>query len=211
MFQNKDKDQLLTELNQLGLHPSGRKIRSDKGKPHTPSRQPRSDQGQNRQDYTTSGSAHNKRVFQTFLLSHSGPSGDDLIRDTNMIFPPHITSYFKIVKSRLGQTYSSSVKRQNHPEQLRWRWWFSELQSANNQTDKDYWTKHICDWYFIYQYDLSFWTYSEWAYAYHTQIAGHPNRTPHDRIMLSYTDYLDGLYGIPTYDDKGEVIWSKSR
>lgn len=46
--QDKDKDKLLNQLQDLGVHPSGRKIRSDKGQSRT-NIKPRSDKGKSRQ------------------------------------------------------------------------------------------------------------------------------------------------------------------
>lgn len=161
----------------------------------------RSDIGSKRDGYSKKASFH-KKAFQQFLLSNTTEYGDTLFRDANMIFPPNITNYYKRVTTKTGQSYRSSVSRKNHPELLRWRWWFAEWLEAGSHEEKKVWTDKICDWYFIHSDELDLWTYNEWAWAYYKTINGNPNRG-NDRIILSY-----GIE-IPTYDEKGEMIWPK--
>jgi hypothetical protein len=166
-----------------------------------------------------------------FIRVHknSDGTGDNLTRDANMIFPPNVTSFYKQVRvkestyldkrtgtmqQKQAYTYSSSRKRPNHPEELRWRWWFRELQESyrpyvGTPTDKQVWVNRICKWYFIKEEDLRDWTYQEWAWAYVNAVRGHPNRGPDNEIILSYDAFLRGDYTIPNFDIDGNIIWPK--
>lgn len=114
-----DKEALLQELEALGIHRSGRKVRSDKGKEHPYVRKtklPRLDKGLKRVKYDTTSAAYHKKVFVTFLRSNTDMErgeGDNLIRDINLIFPPQTTNYYKKVVVK-DHTYRSSQKRKNH-------------------------------------------------------------------------------------------------
>lgn len=186
---NQDKDKLLTQLQDLGVHPSGRKIRSDKGQSRV-NIKPRSDKGKSRQSYTTDGSAYHRKVYTTLLRANSAPNGDTLLTmDKNLIFPSKITGYY--VPDR-----RTSVQRNNHPELLRWRWLFAEYNDASGVT-KDFWKSKVLRWYFIKEKDLPYWTYEEWAFAYDSQIDGHENRRIPNPIILDYDDFLNGKYGFP--------------
>lgn len=199
------KDKLLAELEELGVHPSGRKVRADKGQSrnnYKRSGAPRSDLGQSRETYTKTAAYH-KKIFNTFLRGHTNPdgTGDNLMRDPNGIFPPNVTNYFKVTISR-GMMYKTSTKRRNHPELLRWQWWMAEYKENSSE-----WVNRICKWYFIKPEDIELWTYTEWAWAYVKAISSRDNRATPTPIILSYNDYLDGVYGMPKFDDKGETIW----
>lgn len=211
----KTKDQLLKELAELGVHPSGRKIRTDVGKSHnyTKTKNPskpraaRKDAGQVRNTYTKTASYH-KRIFTSYIAAHTdGESNDDLIRDFNEIFPPNVNSRYKLIVSKNGHQYRSPVKRRNHPEALRWAWWFAEWQEADTLESKIAWETRISNWYFIRVVDMPMWTYPEWAWAYVKAIGGNPNRDQASPIILHYDDFVAGIYGIPTYDDKGDLMW----
>lgn len=213
----KSKDELLKELQALGVRSDGRKIRSDKGKSrpkynrlHTP---PRSDKGFSRPHYSKEGPRYHERIFTQFITAHVDPTGfgDNLTRDTNMIFPPHITSYYKLITRVDGTTYRSSVRRRNHPEELRWNWFMAEYR--HNPKD---WEELVCNWYFITKEDLRYgmWTYNEWAWSYVNAISGHPNRVQdgvesHMVVTLLYDAFAEGAYGQIQYDDNGLVDWSK--
>lgn len=205
----KSKAELLAELEELGVHKDGRKVRTDKGssrQPYARTNLSRADKGVPRDDYTVTPKVH-QRIFTTFLSAHLTPDGmgDNLTRDINGIFPPNVTSYYKIVKRADGTTYMSSTKRRNHPEQLRWNWWMAEYEA-----DPEGWAKRITDWYSIQEHEISMWTYNEWAWAYVDAIGGHPNHHSNpNRIILSYEHYLNGFYGYPKYDEKGDLIWTK--
>jgi len=211
----KTKEELLQELEELGIGKTGRKLRTDKGQSresYTRSSQPRADKGQQRGNYVKSAAYH-KNIFASFIIAHTNESGDLLTRDSNEIFPPQITSYYKLIITKSGQQYRSSVKRANHPEQLRWRWWFMEWTEAKDAGIKAMWTRRICDWYFIKADDLDLWTYEEWAWAYYTQLDGQFNRLVEGRMartILSYTDSMAGNYGVPNRDKDGDIIWSKT-
>ena len=71
--------------------------------------------------------------------------GDTLTRDANMIFPPNTTHFYKPVhvkastyldkktgirQQRNEYSYVTSRERPNHPEELRWRWWYREYKNA---------------------------------------------------------------------------------
>lgn len=196
--QHRNREELNSELKALGLHPSGRKIRSDKGKSHDyPSeRIERSDTGGTRLSYDSESPKVQKRKFQLFLHQHTSETGDELVRDVNMIFPPGITNYFKKVTTKSGHTYRSSVKRTAHPEQLRWNWFQAELASAKTTEEQELWRGRIATWYFIKpEHALYHWTYSEWADAYQHYIASHANRPPtidpSRQIIMDYDEYLD--------------------
>lgn len=200
-----NRDELLKELKELGVHESGRKVRADKGQSRGDYKRsgiPRADAGQARESYVRSAAYHNK-IFNTFLRAHLAPdgNGDNLMRDVNGIFPPNITNYFKMTASR-GIHYKSSIKRRNHPELLRWQWWMAEFDESPDQ-----WRDRISKWYFIKPDEITSWTYTEWAWAYVTAISSHNNRGIPEPIILSYEDYLDGRYGMPTFDEKGDTIW----
>lgn len=200
-------DQLEEELRKQGIGKTGRKLRSDAGKPrgsYNRSEKPRADKGQPRFKYSKTP-LYYKNAFVAFIAAHSNAAdnNDELARDANLIFPPHITNYYKLCTPPGRLPYRASVRRASHPESLRWRWWFSELYAA---IDKTAWTKRICDWYFIDPQDLDAWTYDEWSWAYYTQIGGHDNRHT-DRITLSYQAYLDGIYGRPVLDNEANIIW----
>lgn len=203
---SKTREELLEELKQRGINENGRKMRADKGKTrerYTRTDKPREDKGKPRVTYNKTA-LYYKNMFTSFIEVHSTQSGDSLSRDENLIFPPEITNYYKLCAPPGRMPYRASVRRPNHPESLRWRWWFTELEEAS---DKTLWTKRICDWYFIKPIDLEAWTYDEWSWAYYTQIAGHENRMVLDKIILSYDDYLAGKYTKPTLDDEANIIW----
>jgi len=205
----KTKAELLAELEELGVNKAGRKVRDDKGQPrgsYTRSSAPRRDKGKPRTNYSKTAAYH-KASFASFIQANVNESGDLLTRDYNEIFPPYITKYYKLITTKAGKTYKASVKRNNHPEALRWRWWFTEWSEAYDPREKDIWQRRMCNWYFIKPEDLSVWTYNEWAWAYHNQINGHINRLTEDKIILSYDDYMNGKYGVPQYDKAGDIIW----
>lgn len=222
----KTKIDLLKELEELGQHPSGRKVRSDKNTTGIRKlTKTRRDKGTRRESYSKDTAGYAKRQFNAFIRSHKDPNGegDTLTRDVNMIFPPNTTHYYKPItvkattildkrtnttQQREGYTYQSSRRRPNHPEKLRWTWFFRELREATTDEQKQYWTNKICQWYFIRPDQLHDWTYTEWAWEYVHVIGGHPNRHP-DNIILNYDDYLLGLHGIPTFDLNDNIVWPK--
>ena len=202
----KTKDELIATLKELGIGETGRKIRTDAGKQrehYVRTDKPREDKGKIRVNYNKTA-LYYVNMFTSFIKVHSRENGDELSRDDNLIFPPEITNYYKLCTPPGRMPYRASVRRPNHPESLRWRWWFAEL---NEAVDKTVWTKRICDWYFIKPEDLEAWTYDEWSWAYYTQIAGHQNRMVPDKIILSYEDYLSGKYTMPTLDEEANIIW----
>lgn len=204
----KTKEELLEELKKLGINEAGRKIRSDAGKPrgkYNRTNKLRADVGVSRLEYKKTP-IYYKNEFIAFVASHTKENGDELGRDLNLIFPPQVTNYYKLIAPPGRIPYYSSVRRAIHPEAMRWRWWFAELAAAS---DKQLWQKRICDWYFIKPEDLEAWTFDEWSWAYYTQIGGHNNRRP-DRIILSYDTYLKGEYGRPTLDEEANIIWPTS-
>lgn len=213
-----DKTALLEELESLGIRADGRKIRNDKGKTrssyirHTSA--PRADAGQKREKYNSKSADYNRKVFEQFLRSHTSlDSGDDLVRDDNMIFPPNINSYYKSVKTKTGYSYRSSVKRANHPEYLRWKWYFAEYENAPTKELKEKWKNHICKWYFIKPRHIDLWTYDEWAWCYYRDIAGAYNYREdtlgHCTIYLDYDKFVKGQYGQIEFDNEGEIIWKR--
>lgn len=212
MDQPKSKAELLAELTKLGVHPSGRKVRADKGEQHTyPAiRKIRSDIGTKRTDYNNDSPSVHKRHFQQLIQLNSGEDGkgDILMRDVNGIFPVEIDSYYKTVNVKHGTQYKSSTKRANHPELLRWRWWFKELEYAEPGS-KEYnkWLEHICKWYFIQPRDVWAWSYQEWAWVYKKQIDSHNNRHVDNPVVLDYEVFLTGVHGYPEFDEEGDIIW----
>lgn len=205
----KSKEQLLDELEELGYTRTGRKRRSDIGKSrdYTPSSKPRADKGRKREIYNKTA-AHYRRVFTTFITAHTTETGDNLSRDANDIFAPQVTHYFKEVAGRNDSSYRSSVKRANHPEELRWRWWMQEYREAD-EASQPVWTLRLCNHYFIKPEDIMDWTYREWAWAYYNEISGHPNRFVSNPKIISYDDYLSSSYGYPPLDNEGEIVWPK--
>ena len=208
-----NKSQLLNELEGLGIRADGRKIRGDKGKPRKPyvkhTSAPRADAGKKRDSYNTQSAQHNRRIFEQFIRAHTNQvTGDDLTRDANMIFPPNVDSYYKTVKGKNG-TYKSSVKRANHPEYLRWKWYFAEYQEAKDEVEKFKWIQQICLWYFILPKDIDNWTYDEWAWCYYSYIAGEENRNKWHKKILSYDDFLKGKYGQIVFDGNGDIVWDR--
>jgi len=198
-------DELEEELKKQGIGKTGRKLRSDAGQlrgKYQRSDKPRADAGKPRTDYNKTP-IHHKNIFTTFIAAHTNENGDELGRDSNLIFPPQVTNYYRLISVAGRLPYYTSVKRGIHPEAMRWRWWFAEFEAA---TDKTLWTKRICDWYFIKPEDLGAWTFDEWSWAYYTQIGGHQNRVP-ERIILSYEEFLKGKYTMPTLDAEGDIIW----
>lgn len=200
----------MKELEALGVHPSGRKIRTDKGGTHNYIRtdKVRSDKGKVRVNYSNDTAAMHQRHFQTLLNTNSTEGyGDNLHRDANEIFIVNMTSFYKTVSAGPGIRYKTSVTRNTHPENLRWNWWMAEYEEATGDV-KQKWLDRICKWYFIDKHDISMWTYSEWAWSYKQAIDGHPNRFVESPIILSYNHYMQGLYGFPEYDDKGGIVWT---
>lgn len=205
------RNKLLEELKEQGIHPSGRKVRSDKGKTHEMTaveRKQRSDKNSKRANYNKASPQFNKKVFDT-LIARNYKDGEDLLqRDDNGIFPPQITHYYKKVYNTAGG-YRSSTRRSNHPEQLRWRWWISEYENSTGNTKKQ-WATRIQNWYFIEEADILLWTYEEWAWAYFTQIGGVLNSRLSDKfVMLHYNSYLKGDYGRPERDKDDYIIWKR--
>lgn len=207
----KTREELLAELGKL-THPDGRKVRSDRGLPRQSYKKrsgERIDKGQPREVYSTEGPGYHKRLFTQFISLHLDPSGvgDTLTRDVNMIFPPHVTSFYKLVRPKNAPAYRSSVKRKNHPEELRWNWFMAEYKA-----DPVKWEDIVSDWYFITPEDLrlGLWTYNEWAWAYTEAIDGHENRiSDHNKVILLYDAFAEGAYGYVKYDNKGDIVWKK--
>lgn len=201
------KQELLKQLKELGVHPDGRKVRSDLGQSrgsYTPSTKPRTDKGKQRKHYDTTSPRYHKKRFQDILRFHTNEYlglGDHLVRDANLIFPPTTTNKFKTitVPERIrpdgtiipGYSYKSSVAKGYHPEELRWTWFFAEYEQAPTQKDKDEWLRKICRWYFIKPEEIDLWNYQLWATEYTTHIAGHENRLTKDKIILSYPHARD--------------------
>lgn len=205
------RNKLLKELEKHGIHPSGRKVRSDKNKTHKMTaveRKPRSDIGSKRSTYNKRSPEFNKKIFNTLIASNFKDGEDLLQRDDNGIFPPQITHYYKRVYKTSGG-YRSSTRRSNHPEQLRWKWWMSEYENSTGNTKKQ-WATRIQNWYFIEEADILLWSYEEWAWAYFTQIGGVLNSQLSDNfIKLYYNSYLKGDYGRPKRDKNDYIIWER--
>lgn len=119
-----------------------------------------------------------------------------------MIFPPQITSYYKTIQPKDRPSYASSVKRRNHPEELRWNWLMAEV--SENPAK---WVSFVAAWYFITERDLlaGLWTYPEWAFSYMKVIGGHFNRRS-ESLSLSYDIFAKGGYGIIKYDNDGHLV-----
>ena len=206
-----NKDDLLKELKELGVHGSGRKKRSDAGKPRNQyirkTDQPRADAGKSRPKYDKTPAFY-RNTFHRFLNHHTTEDGDNLTRDNNGIYPPHITHYYKLIRPLNAPAYRSSVKRPAHPQKLHWQWWISAYQQEKDPDEKAKWARRISQWYFIKPSEIDLWTYDEWAWAYHTQINGDYNRPPVVKsFILSYDDYVDGKYTLPTLNEEGEIVW----
>lgn len=210
----KDKDDLLKELKDLGIHETGRKVRTDVGQPHfyiRTTNTPRTDKGIPRQNYNSEGPAYHKKILELFIRLHTDQElglGDDLTRDENLLFPPNMTNFYKKIKTKKYE-YSSSQRRENHPEELRWNWYMAEYNYAIDDIAKKLWLDRICIWYFIIPEDIDLWTYKEWSWAYVTQVGGHQIRTPKCEFKLLYTEYAKGTYGKIKYDDQGNVIFNR--
>ena len=200
----KSKEQLLDELEELGYTRTGRKRRSDIGKSrdYTPSSKPRADKGRKREIYNKTA-AHYRRVFTTFITAHTTETGDNL-RELmiSLLLEPIISKRLPV-----GMIAVIVVKRANHPEELRWRWWMQEYREAD--ASQPVWTLRLCNHYFIKPEDIMDWTYREWAWAYYNEISGHPNRFVSNPKIISYDDYLSSSYGYPPLDNEGEIVWPK--
>ena len=223
----KSKEDLLKELQELGVHPTGRKVRADKGANHDYVRTqttPRADKGKTRLKYSKESPKYVKKLFFELLRKNTDAElgeGDNFIRDNNMIFPPNVTQYYKKITvkphtrvdkrtgslmQQEGYSYRTSRKKNSHPEELRWRWYMAEYKQAKNKEDELIWQKRICEWYFILPDDIDIWTYQEWAWSYVKHIGGIYNRTDNPIILL-YDSYVIGNYGIPNWTLDGEIIW----
>ena len=199
----KDKDELLKQLELLGIDPDKkvRKPRSDAGLPRGIYK-PRSDKGKQRGSYINTAAKY-KAVYDRMLNSHfTGEGADNLTRDKNDIFPPDITRYYKHFTGT-DRDYVASTNKTAHLEQARWRWLMAEYNE-----DPAQWRAHIAKWYFIKEDEIDLWMYTEWAWAYVNHIGGLANRLIEEPLILSYQDYLAGKYnGYPEFDERGEIIW----
>jgi len=200
------KEELLQELAKLGVDTSKkiRKPRNDQGLPRGDYK-PRSDKGKARGSYTSTAVKY-KSVFEKMLASHkasnSGDGTDNLIRDSNMIFPPNLNKYVRKYSGKDRDYYYDTTKP-SHLEQARWRWFMAEY--AENPVN---WRSVIADWYFIREDEVDTWTYFEWAWSYVNEIAGAENRLIDNPVILEYSKYIGGAYnGHPTFDNQGEIIW----
>lgn len=200
------KEELLKELARLGVDPTkrARKPRSDAGQPRGEYK-PRSDKGQVRGSYINTAAKY-KYVYERMLTGHQSSAedgADNLTRDKNDLFPPHLNRYYRryIGKDR---EYVASVIKPAHLEQARWRWLMAEFSENPEQ-----WREHIAKWYFIDEAEIELWTYTEWAWAYTYGIGGRANRLVDSPIVLKYDNYLAGDYnGVAQFDERGEIKWT---
>lgn len=200
------KEELLKELVKLGVAPSKklRKPRSDVGQSRGEYK-PRGDKGQVRGSYINTAAKY-KYVYERMLTGHQSSTedgADNLTRDKNDIFPPHLNRYYRryIGKDR---EYVASVIKPAHLEQARWRWLMAEY--AENP---DQWRDHIVSFYFIDAAEIELWTYTEWAWAYTYHIGGRENRLVTQPLKLWYENYIQGEYnGLAQFDEKGEIKWT---
>lgn len=201
----KTKEELLQDLQDLGIDVTKkvRKPREDAGLPRGVYA-PRSDKGKTRGSYINTAAKY-RAVYEKMLKSHKTDEDgeDNLTRDRNDIFPPNMNRFYKLIKSKDREYYSSALKPA-HLEQARWRWLMAEYAE-----DPEAWRDHISKWYFIKPDEIDLWMYTEWAWAYVHYIAGEENRLTEDKLILSYADYMAGEYGgHPKFDSRGEIIWT---
>lgn len=194
MPDDKDKLLLLKQLQQLGVHASGRKVRSDTGKSHAacPTRRPRSDKGQKRENYTVSPAVlqriFNSALAGTAIRNERGEVvGEGATRDENGVFDLRVSAKWKSVTRANGQSYKYRLNKSHHLEQLRWEW-------LSSLDDKSMFIKH-------YHLDpdeaeQGVWTFSEWAVAYMDTCGG---------------AYLPADEHIRYYDNAGKPIMYENK
>ena len=206
----KTKEEMLEELQALGVDPvtgkPPRKARSDAGASRAEYK-PRNDIGKSRSVYTRTAAKY-KAIYEKMLTNQlvdgTEEGADNLTRDKNSIFPPNLIKISKLIKLA-DREYITNAIKPAHLEQARWRWLMAEF-----ATDPDKWRDHISKWYFIKPDEIESWTYTEWAWAYVYHISGEENRLTAHPLVLSYEDYVKGLYnGHPDFDKRGDIIWPK--
>ena len=202
----KTKAELLRELKDLGVpvDKTLRKLRSDAGGVRGVY-SPRSDKGKTRGSYINTAAKY-KAIYEKMLVSHqtTEDGSDTLTRDKNEIFPPNINRFYKLIKSK-DRTYYANAIKPAHLEQARWRWLMAEFEKSPER-----WRDHISKWYFIKPNEINMWMYTEWAWAYVHVVNGVENRLTPNPIVLSYDDYITGLYnGYPDFNERGEIKWKK--
>jgi hypothetical protein len=181
----------MQRLRELGVHESGRKVRSDSGQTHhySPTRQTRSDLGKQRDNYTHSSKVLRRHFQQalegTAIRNHLGEIvGEGATRDANNIFDLFVEKKWRTITRSDGTTYKTRAKQYKPLEQYRWDWLKQEAIENNDPA-------RFCKHYFVKEDEWDVWTYYEWRRAYINIFAGHEN-TNKDKI--------------PYFDDKGMPI-----
>ena len=180
-----EKKALLEQLQTLGVHSSGRKVRSDAGSQHkyTPSRATRSDLGKQRETYTHTSKVlrhHFQQALESTALRNEWDEivGEGATREANEIFDLFVNNKWRTVRRADGTTYKTRAKMYKPLEQYRWEWLHKEATESGDPTK-------FCKRYFVKPEEWDVWTFYEWRRAYLNVFAGHENI---DNKQISYFD-----------------------
>ena len=186
-----NKEELLQKLQNLGVHKSGRKIRSDTGKAHklSTTRKTRSDTGSTRDRYTHTSNVLRRQFFAALESTairneYNEIVGEGATRDANEIFDLFVNKKWRTIRRADGTTYKTKAQMYKPLEQYRWDWLHKEAEETGDPT-------RFCKRYFVKESEWDVWTFYEWRRAYINVFAGHENT---DNTLLSY------------FDEKGQVI-----
>lgn len=188
-----DKSFLLKELEELGINPSGRKTRADKGAQHTMVKA-RSDKGKPRpsynltmpragvarpthKEYNTQSAAFLRtqyfKVYESFITRDAyGEITNDPTTDNNNIF---VLNYTHRTIDQTINTPTPGVTKTIHKtrkitkqlESMRWAWWQAQMSDpCLTKPEQDKAAAKFFSHYHIRPEDLTLWTFSEWASAY---------------------------------------------
>ena len=178
-----EKQELLERLQSLGVHSSGRKIRSDRNKQHdyTSRQVTRSDKGKQRENYAHTSNVL-RRYFQQALESTAIRNewneivGEGATRDANNIFDLFVNKKWRTIRRKDGTTYKTRAQMYKPLEQYRWDWLHKEAEETGDPT-------RFCRQYFVKPEEWDVWTFYEWRRAYLNVFAGHENC---DNITIPY-------------------------
>lgn len=190
------REELLKELEELGRHPSGRKIRSDTGQTHRlpVNRKPRGDKSVKHNSYRKTADVYfaqfQKALRATALRNELGEIiGEGASRDENDLFDLRVSHKWRVITKNDGTSYKTKVALTKPLEKYRWEW-LRQLAEETNDSSK------FCKQYFIKPEEWDCWTFSEWANAYMCLINGRYNS---EKILLSYFDENNNIINYPEF------------
>lgn len=185
---NDEKKALLEQLQTLGVHSSGRKVRSDTGKAHklATTRKTRSDTGSTRASYSHTSGVLRRQFFAALESTairneYNEIVGEGATRDANEIFDLFVNNKWRTIRRADGTTYKTRAKMYKPLEQYRWEWLRLEAIETGDPT-------RFCKRYFVKESEWDVWTFYEWRRAYLNVFAGHENI---NNELISYFDEND--------------------